>query len=322
VDNSSNNTAAVKSANGKKHLSLIQKRAVTGFLFVLPWFLGFLLFYIRSIFMTVQFSLSNVSLGDSKGYKTDWVGLKNYIYAFTEDPKFTQTLVSSIGDILIDVPLVIFFSLFMAILLNKKFKGRTVVRAIFFLPVILNAGAVLQCIETARAAVVSGSMSNVSTEIVTATTSATSGINLDYFLAIFEDLGLPAKLVTYIAGAASRIQDIITMSGVQIVIFIAALQSIPGSMYEVAQIEGATAYETFWKVTFPMVTPLIITNIVYTVVDSFATSEVIELARTTAFEGAKDYGLSSAMSLVSTFVICLILIVVCGLIQRKTFYYN
>ena len=132
---------------------------------------------------------------------------------------------------------------------------------------------------------------------------------------------MPDKLLDYIVAAVARINDIISASGVQIIKFIAALQSIPGSMYEVAKIEGATAYETFWKVTFPMVMPHIITNVVYTVVDNFAKSDVVQLAYDTCFNEI-NYGLSSTMSLVSTVIVCLILVLVCGFIQKRTFYYN
>ena len=128
-------------------------------------------------------------------------------------------------------------------------------------------------------------------------------------------------MLEYIVGAVNRITSIVSASGVQIVIFIAALQSIPSSMYEVAKIEGATGYETFWKVTFPMVMPHIITNIVYTVVDSFISSDVVTLAYNTAFSEF-NYGLSSVFSLVSTVVTCAILVLVCGFISKKTFYYN
>lgn len=142
-----------------------------------------------------------------------------------------------------------------------------------------------------------------------------------YFIELFKNLAMPDKLLDYIVAAVARINDIISASGVQIIIFIAALQSIPGSMYEVAKIEGATAYETFWKVTFPMVMPHIITNVVYTVVDNFAQSDVVQLAYDTCFNKV-NYGLSSAMSVVSTVIVCVILVLVCGFIQKRTFYYN
>lgn len=301
-----------------KRITLHQKQTISGYLFILPWLVGFLAFYVRSLFMTAQFSLSELSMNlDGGGYQLKWVGLENYIYAFTVHGSFKQILTTSVMDMLIDVPLIIFFSLFMALLLNRNYKGRAIIRAIFFLPVILNAEAIVEAIETA-ATVVGQGISSSSSEM---SSSASSGMGMAYYINLFGDLMIPRQLLEYVVGAVDRITSIISSSGVQIVIFIAALQSIPGTLYEVSKIEGATAYETFWKVTFPMVMPHIITNIVYTVVDSFINSAVVDLAYTTAFTEF-NYGLSSVFSLVSTVVTCLILILVCGFIQKRTFYYN
>ncbi len=302
----------------RKKLSLTTKRSITGYLFILPWLVGFIWFYARSLFMSVQFSFSNLTVNPGGGYTLDFAGLGNYIYAFRVHGSFKQILTTSVGNMLIDVPLITFFSLFMAILLNKNFKGRTLVRAIFFLPVILNSGAIMDAMDLART-MMSGGISSASAEMAQAT--AGNGVSIQYYVQMFASLGLPDQIIEYIMGAVSRISDIINASGVQIIIFIAALQSIPGALYEVAKIEGATAYETFWKVTFPMVMPHIITNVVYTVVDSFADSDVVDLAYETAFTN-NNYGLSSVMSLVSTLITCLILILVCRLIQKRTFYYN
>ena len=303
----------------KPGLTLSQKRTINGYLFILPWLVGFLCFYVRSLFMTVQFSLSELTMDVvNGGYQLEFVGLENYLYAFTVHGSFKQILTTSVGDMLIDVPLIIFFSLFMALMLNREFKGRTVVRAIFFLPVILNAEAIVDAIEMATM-MVAGGVSASSAEM--AAESSGAGMGMAYYVDLFGNLMIPKQLLEYIVGAVDRITGIISASGVQIVIFIAALQSIPGSLYEVAKIEGATAYETFWKVTFPMVMPHIITNIVYTVVDSFVDSEVVNLAYETAFNQL-NYGLSSVFSLVSTVVTCLILVLACGWIQKKTFYYN
>ncbi len=301
----------------KKHsLTLSQKRTVNGYLFILPWLVGFAAFYIRSLFMTIQFSLSDLTVGVS-GYSLSWVGLKNYLYAFTAHGSFKQILTSSVINMVVDVPLIIFFSLFMALMLNRKFRGRTLVRAIFFLPVILNAEAIVDAIETAAMMVATG-VSSSSQEMAQ---SASGGIGIGYYIDLFGNLMISRDMLEYIVGAVNRITSIVSASGVQIVIFIAALQSIPSSMYEVAKIEGATGYETFWKVTFPMVMPHIITNIVYTVVDSFISSDVVTLAYNTAFSEF-NYGLSSVFSLVSTVVTCAILVLVCGFISKKTFYYN
>jgi len=304
--------------NGKKKkMSLSAKRSRTGFLFVLPWLVGFIWFYARSLFMSVQFSLSDLTVSPGGGYTLEFVGLDNFLYAFRAHATYKQVLTTSIGNMLIDVPLITFFSLFMAILLNRKFRGRTLVRAIFFLPVILNSEAIVDAMDLARN-MMSGGLSNASAEMAQA---ASGGMGIAYYMQMFGALGIPESLIEYLMGAVLRVSDIINASGVQIIIFIAALQSVPGSMYEVAKIEGATTYETFWKVTFPMLMPHIITNIVYTVVDSFTQSDVVELAYKTAFTES-NYGLSSVFSLCSTAITCLILVIVCGFIQKRTFYYN
>ncbi len=300
----------------KRRLSLAQKRAITGFVFISPWLIGFLIYYVRSIYMTVQFSLSEVSPAVG-GYEAKFVGLKNLKYIFLEHPQFNQQLVISMRDVFIDVPLIIIFSLLMAMLLNQKFVGRTIVRAVFFLPVIMGSAAITTAIDNARSAMVGG-VSSTAADIVDASSSS---VNVDYYLALFKDIGLPSGILDYVVGAVERLSDVVSLSGVQIVIFIAALQSISGSLYEVAKIEGATGYETFWKVTFPMVMPHIITCLVYTVVDSFANSEVVSLSYDEIFSNNHyDYG--SAMSLVSTIVVCAVLFAVVAVIQKRTFYYN
>ena len=302
----------------KFKVSLQQKRVFAGYLFILPWFIGFLVFYVRSLIMTGQFAFSEMVIDTiNGGYTLTPVGFENLRYAFLEHGTFKQVLTTSVTDMLVDVPLITFFSLFMAILLNKKFPGRFIVRAIFFLPIILNADAVTDV--RALSEMMAGGASGQAVEI-TESAAATLAFDVDYLINMFMNLGLPAKILDYITQAVARINDIISLSGVQIIIFIAALQSIPSSMYEVAKMEGATGYETFWKVTFPMVMPHIITNVVYTIVDSFTNSEVVTLARTTMDQ--YQYGLSAVFSLSSTIITCAILVVVCAFIQKKTFYYN
>ena len=293
---------------------------IMGYIFILPWFVGFLLFYVRSIIMTGQFSLSKLTVNANVGgYSLEFVGLNNFIYAFREHGSFKQVLTTSVANMLIDVPLVTFFSLFMAMLLNKKFPGRPFFRAIFFLPVILNSGAISAMMDLAET-MMNGGISAQASEVSGGDTSNIA-FSIDYLVSMFMNLGLPSSILEYISSAVGRINDIIKASGVQIIIFIAALQSIPSSMYEVAKIEGATAYETFWKVTFPMVMPHIITNVVYTIVDSFTNSEVVDMAYKTAFT-EKNYGLSSVFSIVSSVVTCAILVIIVRVIQKRTFYYN
>ena len=299
----------------KKKLTLTRKRAITGLVFISPWLIGFLTYYIGSLIQTVIFAFSDVKEADSGGFTTTFSGLNNIKYAFMKDADFNQILVGSVKDIVIDVPLIIFFSLFLAIILNGKFKGRTLFRVILFLPIIMNAGVIIDAIRTAQTAI-SGGLSAVAKDM-----AVTKSSTMSMMLSIFIDLGVPRKLIIYLTEAVGRIFSVVRASSVQTVIFIASLQSISGSLYEVAKIEGATVYETFWKVTFPMVSPLILTNVVYTIVDSFITSGVVKKAEEMAFKNF-DYGVSSAMSLISTVVVCLILVVLGYVISKRTYYYN
>jgi len=303
----------------KVHVSMKTRRAVNGWLFIMPWFIGFALFYVRSLYQTMQFSFSELTVMPAGGYELDFVGLGNYITAFTGHGTFKQTLTTSLMNMVVDVPLIIFFSLFVAMLLNRKMKCRGLVRAIFFLPVLMNSEAISGTLQFA-AQMMAGGLNGTSAEMAEAASSG-NAVNMAYFIALFGEIALPPTVLQYIVGAVGRISDIIKASGVQIVLFIAALQSIQPSMYEVAKIEGATGYETFWKVTFPMVMPHIITNTIYTIVDAFSQSEVVNLAYTTAFtEG--NYGLSSAFSVISTVITCTMLALVVYFMSKKTFYYN
>lgn len=300
----------------RNRLTLSHKRAITGLLFISPWLIGFLSFYVRSIFQTINFSLSEVSALDTGGFNTTFTGLENFRYAFTQDPEFNQIMTNTMVDMLVDVPLIIFFSLFIALLLNGKFRGRTLMRAIFFLPVIMNAGAINDALQLAQQNVLGG-VSAVASEI----SASAEGFNLTILLDTFESIGFPDFLLEYIVDAVSRIFTIVRASGVQIVIFIAALQSIPYALYEVAKIEGATTYESFWKITLPMVSPLILTNVVYTIVDSFIQSEAVDKAQEVAFTSF-NYGASSAMSLISAVLVCTVLAIVSYILSKRTFYYN
>ncbi|MDR1598725.1 MAG: sugar ABC transporter permease [Oscillospiraceae bacterium] len=303
----------------KRRLSLSARRSAVGLAFVSPFVVGFIAFYLRGLLLTVEFSLSDLSLRPNGGYDLAFVGLKHYIYAFREHATFKQILTSSIGDMALDVPLILFFSLFMAILLNQRFRGRTLARAIFFLPVLLNAPAIADALELSRAMMLGGT-SPASAAVTQA--AGSGGVNVSYYVGMLADLGMPRAALDYIVGAVERINGIITSSGVQLVIFLAALQSISPALYEVARIEGATAYESFWKITFPMVSPLIVTNMVYTLVDSFVSSDAINLSFDTIFGASKQYGLGSAFSLVSMAALCGILMISSGVVSRRAFYQN
>ena len=289
-------------------------------LFVLPFLIGFFAFIAYGIVTTVRMSLSDVIVaGATSGVELVWNNFDNFTRAFTIHPTFAETLGTSLLNMLIDVPLIIFFSLFMALFINQKFRGRTIVRAIFFMPVILGAPAIANALVSARSMMVGG-VSPASPEIMTAITSS-ANVDVNYYLNMLGDLAIPPAFIGYIIGAVGRINTIITASGVQIVIFLAALQSIPPSVYEAAKIEGATPYETFWLITFPMVSPLILTNVVYTIIDSFANSPVVVLSYNTIFS-EYNYGLGSVFSLVSSLAVCVVLIIVGIVMSRRIFYHT
>ncbi|WP_029192648.1 carbohydrate ABC transporter permease [Paenibacillus harenae] len=298
--------------NGTK-LTLARKRSLLGIAFILPWLIGFVLLFAAPLFQSVQFSFSKLTVG-LNGFELEGVGWDNFNNALFVDATFNRILTQSVSEMLLNVPMILFFSLFSATLLNQKFRGRTLARAIFFLPVILASNAIASA-ESAGLINLVGDAS-----VVNEMGGSTSEYNIMSMVMILSDIGLPISFVDYIVGAIMRIYEIITSSGVQILIFLAALQSVPGSMYEVAKMEGATSYESFWKITFPMVSPLILTNIIYTIIDSFAGSPVTEEIFTTAFE-TQNFGLSSAMSWIYTLIVGIILVAI-GWILAKRIHYN
>jgi ABC-type sugar transport system permease subunit len=295
-------------------LNLSQKRSLLGVVFILPWLLGFIFLFATPLIQSIRFSFSELNVVPD-GYELKFAGLHNFTEALFVDANFNRILTESVAGMAVNVPLILFFSLFSATLLNQKFRGRALARAIFFLPVILASGAV-------SAAESSGLINLIGDSSVAQEMGQTSSqFNVLSMVRLLDEAGMPAFLSDYIVSAVMRIYEIIRSSGVQILIFLAALQSVPGAMYEVAKMEGATSYESFWKITLPMVSPLILTNIIYTIIDSFADSAVTQMIYQTAFK-TQNFGLSAAMSWMYTIVVSLILVVIGILVSRKVFYYE
>jgi ABC-type sugar transport system permease subunit len=296
----------------KSRLSMRHKEMIVGYAMITPWLIGLVVFFLANLYRSVQFSFNSVEV--SVGIPLTPVGFANYQTIFLEHATFNRTLVESLIETVVSIPLILFFSLFVALLINRKFAFRGLVRAVIFLPVIMASPAINEALTGAMRAVMGG-VSNVPSDLVEAT-----GVDTMMILRLLTDFGLPLVIAQYVADAIISLFDIIRASGVQIIIFLAALQSVPASLYEVAKIEGATAYETFWKVTLPLVSPLILTNLIYTIIDGFSRSEVITLAHTVAFTQL-NFGLSSAMSIISSLAICFILLISGYLVSRKVFYY-
>jgi len=289
------------------------RHKLAGFLFISPWLIGFLLFYLRNLFEAGRFSLSKFSMLPNGGFSLSYVGFENYKYAFTENASFVPTLVSSLQNLLTDVPLIIFFSLFVAILLNGKFKGRILARAIFFLPIIFIMPVVTSAL--------SGTLSSMNGGVSGIPSDFNEAANMDVTTILLQltEFGLPENIVSYIIGAVDRIYEIINASGIQILIFLAALQAIPRSLYEVSEIEGATAYETFWKVTLPLVSPMILINVVYTIIDSYVKSPLLKASYSATFE-MMNFSMGAVYAIVGSIFICAILAAVSALISRYVFY--
>ena len=342
-----------------------QRKSMWGIIFVIPLLIGFVYFFAIPFVLSVVYSFSYVEkFTDVKGLTTIFVGWNNYVYVFKDFSvsidyvaySFPELLLKAFIEIITDLPVILIFSLIMAVVLNSKFAGRTLVRAIFFMPVIFNSQAVDLAIEsrTAMSAIISQNTSKIFE-------------NMFSFKDFLMNANIPVVFVTFLGNASSKIYDIISYSGIQILIFLSAIQSVPRHLYEAAKMEGATQYEMFWKITFPMVSPMLLTPAVYTIVDSYTRSSFIKAI--TKFSDAKkstthvakgltgkaletyfqyngvvyqqdpdpitgeqipitelnqltNYGIGAALSIMYSIMVILIIAIVLGILSKAVFYYD
>ncbi len=284
-----------KKKKQKKMHDLSQQQARAGWLFISPFIFGVCMFFIIPLFKSFWYSLTDVQfvLG---GTITKWNDFGNYVEAFRGDVDFLPMLGTSLGNILWQVPVIIIFSMFIALILNQKFRGRVFARAVFFLPVIVTSGIIISIINNDYYA------GQVEQGGQTASMFSVGSIQT-----ILMNSGFSDELINLFVTIADNIFNITWKSGVQILLFLAGLQSVPGQLYEAAKVEGATGWETFWKITFPMITPQIIINVTYSVVDSFTDyeNEVMQYVYDLGFFQMR-YGYSSAVAWI--FFICIIAI--------------
>lgn len=273
---------------------------------MLPWLIGFVLFFFVPLLASLRYSLSSIQ-ANAKGISIQFTGLANYIQALTVNTSFNRALIGSITEVFVNVPLIVIFSLFLAVILNQKFPGRAIARSIFFLPVILASGVIMALESTSLI------------EAVNQSSMGGSALGTFEIENLMLDAGLSEWVVMYLSSAVDRIYQIVSQSGVQILIFLAGIQTISPQLYEASKMEGATGYEAFWKITFPMVSPLIFVNVIYTIVDSFANNAMTSLIRDTGFVKF-DFGLSSAMAWVYFVAIAVILIIVSLIFSKRVFY--
>ena len=305
-------------AEKSKPGSLSRRTQRKGWLFLSPFLIGFTCYFCVVVANSLVYSFSSGRLTE-QGLVTTFNGFENYIYAFTKDVQFERLLSASIGMFLSNIPVIVIFSLFIAVVLNEKIKGRLFFRAIFFIPVVISTGLVTKI-----------DMSNTFLNEISNTPGIDSGglmIASQQFLS-FESiqkltlsLHLNSNFTSYIFSAVNNILSIVNQSGVQILIFLCGLQAISPSIYEAAEVEGASSWESFWKITFPMISPMILINIFYSVINYFTNtnSEMMAYLNKIMFSSSL-YGEATAMAWIYFVSISVIIAVIALIVNRFVFY--
>ena len=289
-----------------------RRKALYGYGFLAIWIIGTLYFFIRPLITSFWYSLNKttVTIGQMS---TEFIGIQNYIDTFTKDTDYTEALLTVLKDTLWKTPIIIIFSILIAVILNQKFRGRTFARAVFFLPVIIATGPVISIINgDMDTSGYTGGADQFTTMFETDMAGA-----LLRFLGVYNISDSVTELISLVT---SDIFNLVWNSGIQIIIFLAALQNIPFSAKEAAQIEGATSWEFFWKITLPYISPMIVANLIYTIIDSFidTTNGVMELVLEQA--SAWNHGYSAAMAWAYFLIVILALCIVLPIVNKFVYY--
>jgi len=279
-------------------MSKAKREALIGYMLVLPWIIGFLLFMAYPLFFSLYMSFNKVAI-TPYGIETTYLGWSNYKDAFLTDPEFMQKLLLFVKSTVVMIPIVIVFSLFVALLINQPIRGRQFFRAIFFLPVVITSGEVVQELFAQGAA--------------TIPLMDESGV-----IAYLEN-HLPTAWSDPLVDIIKRFILILWYSGVQILIFLAALQKVNTQVYEAAAIDGASPWVIFWKITLPEIKPFILVNLIYTTVDLFTntSSDVIKLIQDNMFQVGTGFGYSSALAWIFFAVILAVLLIVAWFFRNR-----
>ena len=305
--------AAEKAVKKRGRLTYERKKSLYGYGFIGLWLVGTVLFFLIPLGKSLWYSFSDVSL-DPGAVHTSFAGFKNYSKVLGEDPYYTEYLTDVLTETLWKTPLILIFSLFIAVMLNQKFRGRTLARAVFFLPVIIATGPVFRIISGDMDSTGNSGAAQFSTMFSTDLVG-----QLMQFLGIY---GISDRMSGFITAVADNVFGIVCSSGIQILLFLAALQNIPSSAREAAQLEGATAWEYFWKITFPYVTPFILANLIFTVIDSFTNPMNKVMERIGTMRSQFDFGEAAAMAWVYFGVVLAAIGAVTALIRRSVYYEN
>ena len=300
----------------RRRLSVTQRYNRMGYWFVLPWIIGFITLMLGPLLQAVQFALSEITIAPD-GYQLQGVGFAHFLFAFREDAGFPKLLVNSLLSMLVDVPILLVFSFFVAVLLRKDFRGSRVIKGIFFITVIMSSGVFIQMQNE--------TLANNTVQLDAAMHSSAGlfgGSEMqigDYLI----EAGISESIITYLSAPVEALFSVMTRSGVQIFIFLAGLSSISPALYEACSMEGATGWETFWLITFPMTSPLIIVNLIYSIVDSFMASDnaVLRFVYDQAFSEL-DYGYASALSWIYFLAVAAIIGLAVWIISKRVVYHT
>lgn len=280
-----------RAAMNKKKMSRKMRENLIGYSFIGIWIIGFLFFMLYPLVNSLIYSLSNVQI-EGTGIKVTYHGFKNFqnIFQIEEGFKFTEALVNFVfKELIFQLPIIIVFSILIAMLLNQKLKGRGFFRTVFFLPVIIASGPVIK-------------------ELISQGAGGTNIFETYGFIAVIEDT-LNPHLAEPIINIFSEIIIIFWFSGVQILIFLAGLQKIDKQVYEAAKVDGAGSWQSFWKITLPALMNLVFVNAIYTIVllATFSENEVIVSIKSNMFNFKTGYGMASAMAWIYSLTVLLII---------------
>ena len=298
----------------KNKLAGLQRRkAIAGYIFISPFIVGFLVFMVKPFFQSLYMSFCTVEVG-AGNFEPIWKGLDNYIRAFRIDPEFTRLLTEEVSRMVIDSLAIMVFSFFVALILNQKFKGRALVRAIFFLPVILSSGVILG-LETDN---------SLMAQVQVAIEENTTGMSITAAVEnILRTAGVGVRAFETVFEIIDNIYNIAISSGIQIIIFLSGLQTISTSMYEAADIEGCTKWESLWKITFPMISSMFLVNWIYTIIDFCMRSDNEVIAKITKVMVEQiNYGFSSAMTWIYFLIVIAFVGITSFFISKGVYYYD
>jgi len=264
----------------KHKMSRKLRENLIGYSFIGIWIIGFLVFMVYPLLNSIIYSLSQVQILGTGGIKITFHGFKNFrdIFQIEQGFNYLEALYAFIKEMIMQVPIILVFSVLIAMLLNQPIKGRGIFRSIFFLPVIIASGPVIN-------------------ELISQGAGGTSLLERYGFISLINN-NLAPRFAEPVVGIFSKIVIIFWFSGVQILIFLAGLQKMDKQVYEAAEIDGAGAWETFWKITLPSLANLVFVNTIYTIVllATFSENEVIKNIRANMFDIKTGYGMASAMA--------------------------